>query len=76
MAQERTTADRIIDELGGTSVVAKMTFSPVSTVHSWRKNGIPPSRLAHIKLAAQAQHLPVPAELEAALAEHQQAAAA
>jgi len=52
-------ANRIIDQLGGTSAVAKMTETPVSTVHSWRKNGIPPSRLAHLKLAAQVAGLPV-----------------
>lgn len=47
-----TQADKIIDGLGGTSAVAKMLNAPVSTVHSWRKNGLPPSRLAHLKLAA------------------------
>jgi hypothetical protein len=49
-----TLADRTIDALGGTTSVSRMTEAPVSTVHSWRKNGIPPSRLAHLKLAAQA----------------------
>ena len=40
----------LIDALGGTSAVAKMVHCPTSTVHSWRKNGIPSSRLEHIKL--------------------------
>lgn len=43
----------IIDNFGGTTKVAKLLDAPISTVHSWRKNGIPPSRLAHLKLAAQ-----------------------
>lgn len=47
-------APDIIDALGGTSVVARMTETPISTVHSWRRIGIPASRLAHLKLAAQA----------------------
>jgi hypothetical protein len=55
-----TEPDMIIDGLGGTSAVAKMMTAPVSTVHSWRKNGIPPSRLAHLKLVAQAEGLPWP----------------
>jgi hypothetical protein len=49
-----TYADKIIDGLGGTTAVAKMLAAPASTVHSWRKNGIPRSRLAHLKLAAHA----------------------
>lgn len=31
-----------------------MLCAPVSTVHSWRQIGIPASRLAHLKLAAEA----------------------
>lgn len=54
-----TIADKIIDKLGGTSAVAKLTEAPVSTVHSWRKNGIPPSRLAHLKLAAHVAGKPI-----------------
>ncbi|MBB4618985.1 carph-isopro domain-containing protein [Sphingomonas abaci] len=41
----------MIDALGGTTAVARLATTPVSTVHSWRKNGIPASRLAHLKLA-------------------------
>lgn len=47
-------ANRAIDALGGTSAVAKLIDAPVSTVHSWRKIGIPGSRLAHLKLVAKA----------------------
>jgi hypothetical protein len=50
----QTQADIIIDHLGGTSAVAKLIEAPVSTVHSWRAIGIPASRLAHLRLAAQA----------------------
>ena len=65
-----TQADKIIDGLGGTTAVAKMLNAPASTVHSWRKNGIPPSRLAHLKLAAQVTKLvwPQPEEAEPARA--------
>ena len=55
-----TEADMIIDGLGGTSAVAKMMTAPVSTVHSWRKNGIPLSRMAHLKLIVQAEGLAWP----------------
>lgn len=47
-----TVADQIIDALGGTTAVARMTDAPLSTVHSWRKNGIPRSRMAHLRLVA------------------------
>ncbi|MEG3086149.1 carph-isopro domain-containing protein [Sphingomonas sp. PB4P5] len=45
-------ANQIIDALGGTTAVSRMTDAPLSTVHSWRKNGIPRSRLAHLRLVA------------------------
>ena len=48
-------ATQIIKTLGGTTAVARMLQAPVSTVHSWTKDGIPPSRLAHLKLAAHAE---------------------
>ncbi len=62
-----TEADIIIDGLGGTSAVAKMMSAPVSTVHSWRKNGIPPSRVAHLKLVVQAKGLRWPLDTAASL---------
>lgn len=49
-----TLSDRIVRQLGGTSAIARLVQAPVSTVHSWRRKGIPPSRLAHLKLAAAA----------------------
>lgn len=50
----------IIDGLGGTTAVSRMMSAPMSTVHSWRKNGIPPSRMAHLKLVAQAENIAWP----------------
>jgi len=50
-----TTADHIIDALGGSTATARLIHTPLSTVHSWRKLGIPASRVAHMKLAAQAE---------------------
>ncbi|MFN3675319.1 MAG: carph-isopro domain-containing protein [Sphingomonas pseudosanguinis] len=47
-----TVSDRIIDALGGTTAVSRKAEAPLSTVHSWRRNGIPASRLAHLKLIA------------------------
>ena len=48
-----TPSAKLIDALGGTSAVSRITEAPTSTVHSWRKNGIPRSRFAHMRLAAQ-----------------------
>lgn len=52
-------ADRIIDALGGTTAVSRKAETPLSTVHSWRKNGIPQSRLAHLKLIASAEAIAI-----------------
>jgi hypothetical protein len=67
MARKPAHPHPIIDGLGGTSEVAKLTLVPISTVHSWRKIGIPRHRLHHLKLAAVAAEKPVPAELERAI---------
>lgn len=56
----------VIKELGGTSNVAKLIDAPVSTVHSWRKIGIPKSRLAHLELVAKAEGKTLPVESQAA----------
>jgi hypothetical protein len=73
MALMQTYEDQVIDALGGTTAVATAIEAPTSTVHSWRKNGIPSSRLAHLKLIAQqlGVDLPEPSSHEQA----QQAAA-
>jgi len=53
-------ANAIIDHLGGTTAVAKLIEAPVSTVHSWRTIGIPQSRRAHLRLAANFAGKPWP----------------
>ena len=46
--------DEAMEALGGTTAVATLVEAPVSTVHSWKRKGISSSRLAHLKMAAQA----------------------
>lgn len=55
-----TYADQVIDALGGTSEVSRLTEAPTSTVHSWRKIGIPASRLAHLRLIAEQKSITLP----------------
>lgn len=55
-----TYADQMIDALGGTTEVARAIEAPTSTVHSWRKNGIPSSRLAHLRLLAEVKGIELP----------------
>lgn len=55
-----TYADKVIDALGGTTAVATAIEAPTSTVHSWRKIGIPHSRMAHLRLVAQAKGVDLP----------------
>lgn len=59
-----TAAIEIIDALGGTTKLAKALEAPTSTVFSWRKIGIPPSRMAHIRLIAQVQGVELPAHAQ------------
>ena len=59
----RTQADIVIDFLGGSTAVSRMLESPVTTVHSWRSNGIPRSRMAHLRLAAKVAGKPLPSDL-------------
>jgi len=54
-----TPASKLIDAFGGTSRTAKLAGLPISTVHSWRSNGIPHSRLAHLKLVARVEKLKI-----------------
>lgn len=66
-----TYADTVIDTLGGTTAVATAIEAPTSTVHSWRKIGIPSSRMAHLRLIALQKgiHLPpTPTEQQQAAA--------
>lgn len=60
MDSPKTFADTVIDALGGTSAVAKRIDAPVSTVHSWRKIGIPASRLSHLRLIASVEKVALP----------------
>ena len=57
-----TYADTVIDALGGTTAVASAIEAPTSTVHSWRKIGIPSSRMAHLRLVALQKGIHLPAE--------------
>lgn len=59
-----TFADQVIDALGGTTAVATAIEAPTSTVHSWRKIGIPASRLAHLRLLAEQRGVALPAAPE------------
>jgi hypothetical protein len=60
MENAKSYASRVIDALGGTTSVAKEIDSPKSTVHSWRVNGIPSSRLSHLKLLAWSKRIDLP----------------
>lgn len=57
----KTVSDQIIDALGGTTAVSRLIQAPLSTVHSWRKKGIPRSRLAHLQLVAESKGIKLPA---------------
>jgi len=57
----------LIDALGGTSAVARMTKTATSTVHSWRSIGITESRMDHIRLAAKEAGINMPLHHEADL---------
>jgi hypothetical protein len=48
-----TFSDRLIDAMGGTSALSGMSKIAPSTIHSWRKKGIPEGRLDHLKLIAE-----------------------
>jgi hypothetical protein len=52
-----TPASKLIDAFGGTSATARIAGLPISTVHSWRRNGIPQSRLSHLGLVARSEGL-------------------
>jgi hypothetical protein len=52
-------ASALIATFGGSTAVARFTDAPVSTVHSWKHNGIPSSRLAHLRLIAEKEEIAV-----------------
>ncbi len=68
-----TLAAQIIDAHGGTTAVARLLGVGVSTVHSWRTNGIPKSRLQHLRLVGAQRRLGV--DIDAIIARHTKVAA-
>ncbi|WP_267396974.1 MULTISPECIES: hypothetical protein [unclassified Sphingomonas] len=46
-------ANALIDALGGTTATAQRARTGVSTVHHWRRTGLSPSRLDHLRRIAQ-----------------------
>ena len=49
-------ASELIDHLGGTSAVAKMTGVSAPTAHAYRYRGIPPERCPAIERATRGAH--------------------
>ncbi|KKC24890.1 hypothetical protein [Sphingomonas sp. SRS2] len=45
----------VLDALGGTGTVSGFTFTPTSTVDSWRRIGMSKARFDHVCLAAAAR---------------------
>ena len=43
-------ANKIIDEIGGTNVVAELCEVTPQAVSQWRDDGIPPARLMFLKV--------------------------
>lgn len=48
-------AKLVLDALGGTVAVSRLTFTSTSTVHSWRDNGMRKPIFDHLRLAALAR---------------------
>ncbi|TZG26483.1 hypothetical protein [Sphingomonas montanisoli] len=44
-----------LDGLGGTVAVSRLAFTPVTTVHGWRRVGMSEARFDHVRLAATAR---------------------
>lgn len=58
MANEYET---VVTAFGGMTKLAAALEAPPSTVFSWRKSGIPQSRMAHIRLVARDRGIALPA---------------
>jgi hypothetical protein len=54
-----TYSDRVIDAMGGTTTVSRLTKAAPSTVSSWRKNGLSDSRLDHLMLIAEREGMKI-----------------
>jgi len=46
-------ANALIDGIGGTYAVSRLSHASPSTVHAWRRIGLPPSRLNHLRRIVQ-----------------------
>jgi len=57
----QTEYDIVVSAFDGMTKLAKALEAPPSTVFSWRKSGIPPSRMAHIRLVAKERGITLPA---------------
>lgn len=55
IALDGTKAGVVLDALGGTVAVSRLTFTPVTTVHGWRRVGMSEARFDHVRLAAGAR---------------------
>lgn len=53
-------AIQVIEAFGGTTAVANAMKAHTSTVNSWRTIGIPRSRMAHLRLLADAKGITLP----------------
>jgi hypothetical protein len=49
-------ATALIDAMDGTSNVARLARAPITTVHNWRKAGLAPSRLDHLRRIARDEY--------------------
>ena len=50
----------VVAAFGGMTKLAQALEAPPSTVFSWRKSGIPASRMAHIRLVAKERGIDLP----------------
>lgn len=55
MSLDGTQAAALLDALDGTVAVARLTHTPVTTVHNWRRVGMSEARFDHVRLAALAR---------------------
>lgn len=55
VALDSARAVMVLDALGGTGTVSGFTFTPTSTVDSWRRIGMSKARFDHVCLAARAR---------------------
>ena len=57
----QTEYDKVVAAFGSMTRLAEALEASPSTVNHWRKSGIPPSRMAHIRLAAKHLKIVLPA---------------